>query len=182
MQDISQLLLPESDWAAPDICLYEGSDLITLNLKGAIQYHGLSSIGGLVLGFRLLQRALEICTEKTLVQRDDISIYTAFPGPGAKDAFEYICRAGRDQRYCCDVNLHHPVAQPGLHGQFYFQIRIQGQVVNLAPIDGQPPASFFAAARNSHTDQTAAQHWKDEKISLANTLLTLPPDQCIREL
>ncbi|MEF1231520.1 hypothetical protein QTO02_29320, partial [Vibrio fortis] len=106
--DITQLLIPKSDWASPDLFLYEGEDKLHLSLEGAIQYSGLNSIGGVVLGFRMIQHAVQLAAGDQSLQRDGISIYTAFPGRGAQDAFEYTCRALRDRRYCCDTTLHHP--------------------------------------------------------------------------
>lgn len=58
--DITQLLIPKSDWASPDLFLYEGEDKLHLSLEGAIQYSGLNSIGGVVLGFRMIQHAVQL--------------------------------------------------------------------------------------------------------------------------
>lgn len=180
--DITELLLPESEWACPDLYLYEGDDRLRLSLSGAIQYHGLSSIGGLVLGFRIIQRAVELSAGNLPVQRKGISIYTAFPGHGAQDAFEYVCRAIKDKRYCCDNTLHHPAAQSGSRGAFLFTIRLNEQSLTLTPAEGYPPSSYFAADRTSRDSIEAAINWRSEKISFANTLLKLPPEQCIRAI
>lgn len=182
VHDINDFLIPESDWAAPELCLYEGDDPIRLSLNGAIQYHGLSSIGGLVLGFRLIQRAVEIAAGHIPVQRNRISVYTAFPGNGARDAFEYTCRALRDNRYCCDNSLHHPAVQTGPHGQFLFTLRLNNQSLLLTPAEGYPSADFFEAERKSGTSPEAALNWRNARIELANTLLKMTPEQCIRVL
>lgn len=182
VRDITDLLMPESEWVAPELCLFEGDDPINLSLTGAIQYHGLASIGGLVLGFRLVQRAIEIAAGDGPVQRDGISIYTAFPGNGARDAFEYTCRALRDNRYCCDTSLHHPAAQSGPHGQFLFTLRVNNQSLTLTPAEGYPSASFFEANRKSGTSPEADLNWRNARIDLANSLLQLTPEQCIRVL
>ena len=181
-RDISDLLIPEFEWAAPELKLYEDDDQITLNLAGAISYHGLVSIGGLVLGFRLIQRAIELTSGDIPVQRDGISIYTAFRGRGAQDAFEYTCRAIRDHRYCCDISLHHPAVQSGLRGQYLFTIRVNDQSLTLTPAEGYPPASFFTADRKSRESAEDALNWRNEKISFANALLRMSPEQCIRAL
>ena len=62
--DITQLLIPKSDWASPDLFLYEGEDKFRLSLEGAIQYSGLNSIGGVVLGFRMIQYAVQLVAGK----------------------------------------------------------------------------------------------------------------------
>ncbi len=180
--DITELLIPQSEWVAPNICLFEDDDPIHISLAGAIQYHGLKSIGGLVLGFRLVQRAIETAAGTIPVQRDSISIYTAFSGRGTQDAFEYTCRALRDNRYCCDTSLHHPAAQPGPRGQFLFTMRLNDQSLTLTPAEGYPPSSFFKADRNARNNDEAALEWRTEKIKFANTLLKLTPEECIRVL
>lgn len=180
--DITELLIPKSEWVEPDLYLYEGDDAIQLTLAGAIQYHGLSSIGGLVLGFRLVQQAVALAAGSLPVQRKGISIYTAFPGSGVRDALEYTCRVVRDHRYCCDNTLHHPAAQLGIRGQYLFSIRLNEQTLTFAPKEGYPPASFFAAQRKSKESIEDALNWRNEKITLANQLLKTKPEDCIRVL
>ncbi|WP_431786633.1 hypothetical protein [Vibrio harveyi] len=180
--DITQLLIPKSDWAASDLFLYEGEDKLRLSLEGAIQFSGLNSIGGVVLGFRMIQYAVQLAAGDQSLQRDGISVYTAFPGRGAQDAFEYTCRALRDKRYCCDTTLHHPAAQTGQRGQFLFTIRLNEQSMVMTPANGLPRKSYFEADRHSQDSRGAALKWRDEKINFANTLLSLPPEECLRVL
>ncbi|EFP96645.1 hypothetical protein [Vibrio caribbeanicus] len=180
--DITNLLIPKTDWASPDLILYEGEDKLRLTLEGAIQYSGLSSVGGVVLGFRMIQYAVQLAAGEQSLQRDGISIYTAFPGRGAQDAFEYTCRAIRDSRYCCDTTLHHPGAQSGQRGQFLFTIRLNEQSMVMTPTNGLPRQSYFESYRQAQDSRQAEGAWRDEKIQFANSLLSLPPEQCLRVL
>ncbi|MGX1924812.1 hypothetical protein ACUALS_06250 [Vibrio sp. NH-7] len=180
--DITQLLIPKSDWVSPNLYLYEGEDRLKLSLEGAIQFSGLNSIGGVVLGFRMMQYAVQLSTGDFPLQRDGISIYTAFPGRGVQDAFEYTCRALRDRRYCCDTTLNHPAAQSGQRGQFLFTIRANEQSMVMTPANGLPRQTYFEADRQSQDSREAAARWRDEKINFANTLLSLPPEECLRVL
>lgn len=174
--------MPEADWSTPDLYLYEREDRLRLTLAGAIQYHGITSIGGIVLGFRLIQYAVELAAGDMPLERSAISIYTAFPGNGTKDAFEYTCRAIRDHRYCCDNSLKHPAAQSGIRGQFLFVIRVNEQSITLTPALDTPTNSYFEADRNSKKDAESALTWRNEKINFANHLLRLPPSACLRAL
>ncbi|ANW26489.1 hypothetical protein TW78_13800 [Vibrio coralliilyticus] len=180
--DITELLIPQSEWASPELYLYENDDRLCLDLAGAIQYSGINSVGGLVLGFRLVQYAVQLGAGSEVLQRDGISIYTAFPGRGTQDAFEYTCRALRDKRYCCDTTLHHPGAQSGQRGQFLFTMRVNEQSMVMTPADGLPRHSYFEADRRSKESPEAGLQWRNEKIHFANTLLSLPPEQCLRVL
>lgn len=178
--DVTELLIPENEWVSPDLYLHEEDDPLRLTLAGAIQYSGLGSIGGLVLGFRIMQHVVDLTAGRIPVQRSRISINTAFQGRGAKDAFEFTCRAITGQRYCCDATLHHPLAQSGIRGEYLFIVRINEQTLALTPADGFPSSAFFTADRKSRDSATAALNWRNEKIKLANNLLRLTPSQCLR--
>ncbi|MFD2176207.1 hypothetical protein [Veronia pacifica] len=180
--DITDLLLPRSDWASPELYLYEDEYRLKLDLECAIQFSGINSIGGLVLGFRLVQYAVELSAGNGPLQRDGISIYTSFPGRGTQDAFEYTCRAISEKRYCCDTTLHHPAAQSGQRGQFLFTVRANEQSMVMTPADGMPQRSYFDADRQSKDSAESAKRWRDEKLIFANNLLSLPPEKCLRVL
>lgn len=179
------VLLPEAQWIDPVMTLREGADSMDYHLRAAIAYHGMDSIGGVVLGFRILQHAIDLYEGEEIPQRGDIHITTAFPGGGAKDSFEYLVRAVSQARYHCDTALSHPDAQLGFSGCFYFRVQIGDVVYELSPIPGQPPETFFTAGSRAFElahDHSAQRHWRNEKIRLANTLLMLPAAQCIRQL
>jgi hypothetical protein len=178
-------LLPQAEWADPVIEMRQGQDIFPYTLSATIAFHGLESIGGVVLGFRLIQAALQNSTQQQLIDRQTLNILSAFPGPGARDAFEYLSRCVSQQRFQCDTALNHPQAQKGFEGCFYFRITVADEVFELAPVAGQPPESFFAAGRRAfQTDASNADRllWRQEKIKLANTLLALPANQCVRLL
>ena len=178
-------LLPQAQWAEPVIQMRQDRDIFPYSLTATIAYHGLDSIGGVVLGFRLLQAALKNSSGSLAVDRQSISVISAFPGAGARDAFEYLSRCVSQQRFQCDTSLKHPRAQAGFEGCFYFKIKVADEVFELAPVEGQPPESFFSAGRQAFQDNAGESErllWRQEKIQLANTLLSLPADQCIRLL
>ncbi|MEM9056272.1 MAG: hypothetical protein AAGD86_02270 [Pseudomonadota bacterium] len=180
--DIFELLVPEADWAAPDLVLFEDDDALRLSLAGAIAYSGVGSIGGLVLGFRVLQFAVEVAAGPVPVQRSALSVQTALAGRGVRDAFEFTCRAVRDYRFCCDRSLHHPAARPGMRGAMLFNVKVHDQSLVLIPADGLPSASYFDADSQADGSPEATQRWREEKIGFANALLKLAPAQCIRML
>ncbi|MBV2120566.1 MAG: hypothetical protein KUF74_03835 [Candidatus Thiodiazotropha sp. (ex Ctena orbiculata)] len=178
-------LLPQAQWAEPIIELRQDQEVFPYSLAATIAYHGLDSIGGVVLGFRLLQAALQNSSHTQPVERQSISILSAFPGAGARDAFEYLSRCVSQQRFQCDTSLSHPKAQKGFEGCFYFKITLAGEVLELSPIEGQPPETFFSAGRQAFKSEASDAErllWRQEKIQLANTLLGLPANQCIRLL
>ena len=52
----------------------------------------------------------------------------------------------------------------------------------MTPTNGLPRQSYFEAYRQAQDSRQAEGAWRDEKIQFANSLLSLPPEQCLRVL
>lgn len=98
----------------------KGPDTLTISFDDLLKYHGRSSIGGVAIAFRIMQAALERLAPRP-IERRSISIVTAFPGPGAADAFEMVTRARSDGRYAVDTELAVAGAAPAARGRYFFQ-------------------------------------------------------------
>ncbi|MDR0806858.1 MAG: hypothetical protein LBN41_08990 [Enterobacteriaceae bacterium] len=179
-------LIPASQWVVPTLTVAENDQLLTFSVQSAFNYHGYDAVGGVVLGFRLLQRALALLSENNEpLQRRELTLFTAFPGLGARDCFELVSRMVTEQRFTLDTDFIHPDAQKGIAGSFYFEFGYRGKRVALAPIVGQPSSAFLAAGRASkQPDATAEiqQQWIAAKYQLANTLLGISAQDAIRVL
>lgn len=83
----------------PAIVVRERSRLLRFCYEDMLRYHGGGSPGGVAHAFKVLERGLPLLDDGETVQRREIEIETAFPGPGARDGFELVTRAVTDQRY-----------------------------------------------------------------------------------
>ena len=51
-------LLAPSEWVEPRLIVLDQGRRVSFHIADALRYHGLESVGGVILGFRLAQRAL----------------------------------------------------------------------------------------------------------------------------
>jgi hypothetical protein len=68
----------------------------------ALRYAGPGSPGGVAVAFKALQRAFALLSPDAAPERREVSVRTAFRGPGARDCFEAVTRAVTDGRYAVD--------------------------------------------------------------------------------
>ena len=66
---------------------------IEITFDDVKKFHGTRSLCGLTVGFTVLRAAWASLSDGKPLDRNDISVATAFPGPGARDAVEMVTRA-----------------------------------------------------------------------------------------
>ncbi len=178
-------LISSNQWLNPEISVTDGNRLTTFHIQDCLNFHGYDAVGGVVLGFRLLQAVQQHLNQGQPLDRRALSLYTAFPGLGARDVFELITRMCSENRFELDLGISHPVALKGVAGAFYFKFSYQGGSVELSPIEGAPSADFIAIGKASKDPNATAElleRWVGLKYDLANTLLQHTADQVIRKL
>lgn len=57
-------LIPSTEWVSPSLTVADCGQPIAFTLQDAFNYHGYDAVGGVVLGFRLLQRAIVLLTDE----------------------------------------------------------------------------------------------------------------------
>jgi hypothetical protein len=82
--------------------------LLSFTFDDLMRYHGPRSPAGVAIGFTVLELGLPLLDSGTPPERREISIRTAFGGPGARDAFELVTRAVTEGRYIVDSQLARP--------------------------------------------------------------------------
>ncbi len=173
-------------WKDPVLWLREGTIPVCYTMQDVFAYHGFDAPGGVVLGFRLLQRAFALLApNEEYPDRRKLSLFTSFPGLGLKDTVEYITRMATDSRYTLDQSYDDPRAPEGVAGRFYYRFDYEGKSVELAPALGYPPPEFIRLGKASGKADFSAEDakaWIDAKNSLATTLLSLPADIAVRIL
>ncbi len=177
-------LVPSLSWIQPSLTVAEAEKPIVFNIQEAFNFHGYDAVGGVVLAFRLLQRAIALLScENELIERRMLTLFTAFPGSGAKDCFELVTRMVSDHRFMLDIDYEHEDVQHGIVGSFYFRFSYQGKTVALAPVEGQPSERFLTIGKASKQPDASPEikrTWRTEKYQLANALLISSPKEVIR--
>lgn len=155
-----------------DIRVRQDGEVLQIPFSACVLYHGQDSIGGLVLGYRLIQWAIDEMSPSRVPGREEIVFKTAFPGPGIRDAVEMLTRAVSRGAY--EVITEVPAGAPeGVYGHLYFEISIGEQTRRVSLVPGAVSDDFIqtgrAYKRQEHTPELL-KHWSELKQGLAKTL------------
>ncbi len=143
---------------------------LEFSFEDLMRFHGPHSPGGVAHAYKVLERALPLLGE---VQRRELTVRTAFGGPGARDGFELVTRAVSDGRYVVDPGL----ARPRLgraRERFVFVLAHRGTELTLVLRDGFVTDEFVDLARTEgRTDEQEAR-LDALKRDLADRLMARP--------
>lgn len=119
---------------------------IAFSFDDLMRYHGPGSPGGVAHAFKVLERALPLLSPGGPPERRELTVRTAFAGPGARDGFELVTRAVTDGRYTVDPALARPERGTTLE-RFVFRLGYRERAVTLAVREGFVPDDLIALAR-----------------------------------
>ncbi len=169
-------------WNVPVRILDHGTEL-AISFEDCVRYHGRTSIGGLALGFRLIQLALADLAPGRVPEREEISVATAFPGPGLRDAIEMVSRAVSRGAYVVDESRAPTDAPEAVAGRLWFEVTIGGARRAYAAVDGAMGEEFVRIGRASKRpgfDAASARRWTELKEELAAAILAVGPEAVLR--
>lgn len=152
-------------------------EVIEIRFDDLLKYHGRSFIGGVAHGFKAMQRALPLLANGEPPDRYEISILTAFPGPGARDAFEMVTRAVTGERYTVDLECGPPGAIASARGRYFFRFTYKGTAVDLSLRDGIVRDEFIDLVRKGVSTAAEQERLNWLKQDMTDRMLALPPDQ-----
>ncbi len=155
-----------------EIKVLEKGKELSYTFDELLKYHGVGYPGGVAHAFKVMQRAFPLLDNGKRLERREISIVTAFPGPGGLDALEMVTRCRSDGRLLADKNL--PEAANVLespHGRYYFRFYYRGTIVVVTIKPGFVRPEFIKMARIK--DRTAEEEklLAEMKLEMAGRLL-----------
>ena len=145
---------------------------IDFGFEDLLRYHGPGSPGGVAHAFKAMERAFAALGDGPL-ERREVSVRTAFGGPGARDAFEAVLRAVTGERYVVDLAL----ARPELgreRERFVFELTYRGTRAAVAAREGFITPEFIDLARTD--PRTAGQEARLDvlKREMAERVMAAP--------
>lgn len=148
---------------------------ITYTYAELAKYHGVGSPAGVAHAFAVMRLVFPLLAPGG-PERREVTVTTAFPGPGARDGFEMVTRAVSDGRYTVDRAL----AQPGLGTfveLFVFTVGYRGREVTAVVRENIVGAEFADLARKK--DRTAQEEDRLDvlRLDMAAHVLALPPGE-----
>ncbi len=165
----------------------EHDDLIEFNFDDLRKYHGSRSICGLTVAYKIMQRGfVALGQAQQALDRETITVTTAFPGPGARDAFELVTRAVTRDHYTIDQSVQ-PSAQiaEAANGAYYFRVSGNGHTVELGIRPVVIPADFIRARRKLLAGPVTAEErsqFRALQFQLSETLLPMDPEAVVNVL
>ena len=143
---------------------------ITLPYEDLMRYHGPGFPGGVAHALKVMERAFPLLCGGRPPERRDITVHTAFRGPGARDAFELATRAVTEGRYHVDPALERPQRGPTLE-RYVFRLGHRGTTVTVQIRDGFVADEFIALARKEHRTDADERRLCVLKQEMADRLL-----------
>ena len=167
--------------------IFENGDLIEFEFDDLRKYHGSRSICGLTVAYKVMQCGFNALNQdQQALDRATMTVTTAFPGPGARDAFELVTRTATRNRYAIDKSM-----QPSAHiaeaanGAYYFRIGANGAEVELGVRPAVIPADFIRLRRKQLAGKATTEElsqFRALQFKLSETLLPMDPADVVNVL
>ncbi|MCM2402863.1 hypothetical protein NBH20_16980 [Rhizobium sp. S153] len=155
------------------ITVREGGKDLTFTFTDINTYHGGGFPGGVVHGLKAMQAAFPLLSD-TPPERREITVVTAFPGPGGRDAIEMATRALTDGRLTIDRSLGGKDVISDPPGPYVWRFTYRGTTVEVRIKPGHVREEFVTlGAKRDKTDEETARH-EALKVEMAERLLPLP--------
>lgn len=159
------------------ISYLENGESFTLSFAEMLKYHGIGFPGGVAHGLKVMQRAFPLLDNGKAIERREVKIQTAFPGPGGRDAIEIVTRALTDGRYVVDKSLGWPGIEESPKGKYYFRFEYRQTVVEVTIRPGHVREEFITLARKEGLTAEEKVRLADLKREMGDRLVVLPAEE-----
>lgn len=156
------------------LTILDHGDPITISFDDLLKYHGRGYIGGVAHAFKVMERAFEVLSPGQAPERYGITIDTAFPGPGARDAFEMVTRAVTGDRFRVDMELAPADTLESPTGRYFFRLGYEGRTLDLTLRPGIVRDEFIELSRRGAATAAEAERLLWLKTDMADRLMALP--------
>lgn len=162
--------MPDVPGPTAQLAVIECGEVLTFTFADLMRHHGPGSPGGVAHAFKVLERGLPLVSPDGPPERRELTVATAFGGPGARDGIELVTRAVSDGRFEVDPALRRPELGPERE-RFVFRLGYRGVVVELVLREGFVTAEFAALAFAPRRDDAQAARLEVLKPELADRLM-----------
>ncbi len=165
--------MPDAPGVAPGLTVVERGERLTFTFADLMRHHGPGSPGGVAHAYKVLERALPLLGVDGPPERRELTVGTAFGGPGARDGFELVTRAVSDGRFEVDAALRRPGLGPARE-RFVFRLGYRGRTCELVLREGFVTEEFAALAFARERDDVQDARLEVLKPELAARLMGAP--------
>ncbi|MEJ7797376.1 MAG: hypothetical protein WKF42_02670 [Solirubrobacteraceae bacterium] len=150
--------------------------LLAFSFDDMLKYHGPGSPGGVAQAFKILERGLPLLEPEGPPERREITVRTAFGGPGARDAIELVTRAATGDRYVVDQSLARPERGRTME-RFVFELGYRDRSATLIVREGIVPDEFIELARADARSAEQDKRLDQLKLEMVERVMGLPADE-----
>ncbi len=161
---------------ADTIDVLDRGRLLAFSLDDMLRYSGPGSPGGVAQAYKILQRGLPLLSPEGPPERREITVRTAFGGPGTRDAIELVTRAVTGDRYLVDPSLTRPERGRTME-RFVFEISYRERTTTLVVRAGIVPEEFIELATTDPRSHAQEAHLDQLKLELLERVMALPADE-----
>ena len=141
----------------------------TLDYDDLLQYHKGNAVWGLSAAFRALQLGANIFSQENIWDRRELFIISSHPGPGVRDAIEYVTRCiSRNKFELADATDKHRRCSGNM--QYKWQITCGGHTREIALRDEFVPTEFYELLDRLSTEKQKPED-KKRFDTVKNTLV-----------
>lgn len=162
--------------AGPTIVIQGEEEPIAIGFEAVAAYHGQAALAMLAVTFQALRAGLALLSPDTPPRRSELAIVSGHPGPGVRDAFEFVTRAVTRGAYVVDKSLPEARLVSGFDISYSFRIMRGERTVELALRPDAIPERFFTLnfTRGRSDDENA--ELSQLKRTIAADVLSTPAD------
>jgi hypothetical protein len=158
------------------IVVRDQGQAIAFSFEDLMRYHGPGSPGGVAHAYKVLELVLPLLEPDGLPERREITVETAFGGPGARDAFELVTRSVTEDRYVVDPRLER--AELGrARARFVFRLGYRDNAVALVVRDGYVTDEFIDLARTPDRSPVQENRLTALKQEMAGLVMSKAPEE-----
>ncbi|MCG6206533.1 hypothetical protein LPW26_17935 [Rhodopseudomonas sp. HC1] len=167
----------------PTIIVEGEENLIHIAYDAVAAYHGQAALAMLAVTFQALRLMLPALSPQRPPRRADLVVVSGHPGPGVRDAFEFVTRAVTRGVYTVDRALPHARLCPGVDMSYSWRLSAGDRSVGAALRAGVVPERFFELiARGGARSDEENVELSALKRRVADDVLAAAPDTLFERL
>ncbi|ODT84074.1 MAG: hypothetical protein ABS76_00775 [Pelagibacterium sp. SCN 64-44] len=161
------------------LTVLEGGKPLVFTFDDLMRYHGPGFPGGVAHAFAAMRAAFPLLDDGNPLERREISVRTAFRGPGGHDALEMVTRGRSEGRQHIAAELAEPERGQTLQN-YVFEFSYRGALVTVHVAEDIVWDEFITLGKKPGRTEEENKRLEWLKTDMARRILDLPPEQVYR--
>ncbi|PVB60174.1 hypothetical protein [Labrenzia sp. 011] len=155
-----------------NITVRDSGQEITFSFNDLMKFHGPGFPGGVVHALKAMQAAFPLLNSSP-PERREVTLLTAFSGPGGRDAIEMVTRAVSGDRFTVDKSLGGADVISAPPGPYLWRFGYRGRLVEAVIRPGLVREEFVLLGKKQDRTPEEETRLTELKYEMAHRLLPL---------